>query len=254
MPTDPPLPSISDYATPPPRTTRLPIQSIQSISDFVAPPPLPPKRVESSTSNSFASSPPRPTQSISDYVPSPPLPPNPVEATSNGFASSSISGMKFGDVEIEVRHGGIVSTELGVDAITNAANTKLSFAGHQGIAVAIAQAAGAPELKRECEKALNRLGAKFLPGSAVWTSSCKLEKITNIRYIVHAVAPQFSKNEERDVTYKSAVYSALRVATELKCKSLAMPLLGSGVFQWESAHASRLLAEALCEWLKSNSR
>jgi O-acetyl-ADP-ribose deacetylase (regulator of RNase III) len=144
-----------------------------------------------------------------------------------------------------VVHGSILDQR--VEAITNAANERLEH--HAALAGVIAQAAGAQQLARESRAVLCRVSLQ--PGGAVSTSSLSLQS-RGIQHIVHAVAPHFLRgNASRDL-FQRSVKAALTEAESLSSKSLAIPLIGSGVFGWPIDDAAQLLSKALVAWLSDH--
>jgi O-acetyl-ADP-ribose deacetylase (regulator of RNase III) len=116
--------------------------------------------------------------------------------------------------QIEVREADI--TKLEVDAIANAANTRLAHGG--GVAGAIARAGG-PTIQDES----NRLAPIGL-GEAVATSGGDLPA----RWVIHAATMELGGPTSADII-RSATANTLAVADELGAKSLALVAFGTGV-------------------------
>ena len=92
-------------------------------------------------------------------------------------------------------------TERDVDAIVNAANSRLQHGG--GVAGAIVRKGG-----QVIQQESDRIG--FVPvGSAAMTSGGKLKA----RRVIHAVGPRMGEGDE-DRKLQSAMASVLRLATE----------------------------------------
>jgi O-acetyl-ADP-ribose deacetylase (regulator of RNase III) len=133
-------------------------------------------------------------------------------------------------IEVEVRQGDV--TKLDVDAITNAANTRLKHGG--GVAAAIAKAGG-PEVQRESnEKAPIGLG------EAVETTAGDMPT----RYVIHAATMELGGPTSSDIIAR-ATRSALRKADELGCRSLALVAFGTGVGGFSLDEAARLMVGAV---------
>ncbi|MCE3266835.1 MAG: hypothetical protein K0S15_1544 [Solirubrobacterales bacterium] len=115
---------------------------------------------------------------------------------------------------IEVRQADV--TALEVDAITNAANTRLLHGG--GVAGAISRAAG-PELARESEDA-----APIGLGEAVATTAGELPS----RWVIHAATMEPGGPTCAE-TIRRATASALAEAQRLGARSLALVAFGTGV-------------------------
>ena len=129
-------------------------------------------------------------------------------------------------IEIEVRQADV--TKLEVDAITNAANTRLRHAG--GVAAAISRAGG-PAVQRESnEKAPIGLG------EAVETTAGDMPA----RYVIHAATMELGGPTSSEIISR-ATRSTLRKADELGCRSLALVAFGTGVGGFSLDEAARLM-------------
>lgn len=130
---------------------------------------------------------------------------------------------------VDVRDCDIAALE--VDAIANAANTHLLHGG--GVAGAIARAAG-PELERE-----SREHAPIPLGGAVATTGGALPA----RWVIHAATME-PGGPTGEAAIRGATASALRVADELGCDSVALPAFGTGVggFPLDRAAATMMTA------------
>ena len=112
-------------------------------------------------------------------------------------------------------------TTLKVDAIVNAANTNLQRGG--GVCGAIFIAAGPQQLQAACDNL-----APIKTGEAVITPGFNLPA----KYIIHAAGPVYQpENKERSEQLLRAAYtSALKLAVENNCESIAFPLISSGIY------------------------
>jgi O-acetyl-ADP-ribose deacetylase (regulator of RNase III) len=133
-------------------------------------------------------------------------------------------------IEVEVLQVDV--TRLEVDAITNAANTRLKHAG--GVAAAIARAGG-PELQRESKEK-----APIGLGEAVETTAGDMPA----RYVIHAATMELGGPTSADIIER-ATHSALRRADELGCRSLALVAFGTGVGGFPLEDAARLMVGAV---------
>jgi O-acetyl-ADP-ribose deacetylase (regulator of RNase III) len=115
---------------------------------------------------------------------------------------------------IEVRQADI--TTLEVDAIANAANTKLRHGG--GVAAAISRAGG-PVIQRESDVA-----APIGLGEAVATTAGEMPS----KWVIHAATMELGGRASGDVI-RRATANTLRVADELGASSLALVAFGTGV-------------------------
>ena len=118
-------------------------------------------------------------------------------------------------------------TELEVDAIVNAANSRLMGGG--GVDGAIHDAAG-PGLMAECEK----LG-RCPTGSAVATSAGRLRA----KWVFHAVGPVWDDGNSGEPTQLDSAYSTcMDLALERSCRTIAFPAISTGVFGYPMAAAA----------------
>lgn len=134
-------------------------------------------------------------------------------------------------MQLRVVHGDI--THQQVDAIVTAANADLRGGG--GVDGAVHRAAG-PELLRAC-----RPLAPCPPGSAVLTPAFDLAPV---RWVIHAVGPIYSGPEDA-ATLASAYTSALRCADQVAARSVAFPLISTGVYGYPVEAATRISVQAL---------
>lgn len=128
-------------------------------------------------------------------------------------------------------------TEMNVDCIVNAANSQLRHGG--GVCGAIFAAAGASQLQAACD-ALGHCPT----GEAVITPGFKLKA----KYIVHAVGPiwQGGSHNEEKLLY-SCYQSAMKVACAKGCRSIAFPLISSGIYGYPVKGAWRVAIKAIQE-------
>jgi len=128
-------------------------------------------------------------------------------------------------------------TTLDVDAIVNAANSRLIPGG--GVDGAINKAAG-PELGR----AMMALG-RCPTGEAVITPGFKLKA----RHVIHTVAPVFSQHKEADVwrLLTNCYRNSLALAAEHGAAAIAFPSLGTGVYGIPINRAAGVAVDAALE-------
>lgn len=108
-----------------------------------------------------------------------------------------------------------------VDAVVNAANNGLCAGG--GICGVIFQKAGISELQRACAKYVTPLK----DGSAVITPAFKM---TNAKYIIHAVGPDFGRTPNAFKELYDAYYNSLFVLMKNNLHSISFPLISAGIF------------------------
>ena len=118
----------------------------------------------------------------------------------------------------EIINGDI--TQQKVDAIVNAANTQLLAGG--GVCGAIFRAAGYDQLQAAC----NRV-APIRTGEAVSTPAFNLDA----KIIIHTAGPIWRGGSENEVELlKSCYTNSLALAREQGCRSIAFPLISSGIY------------------------
>ena len=125
-------------------------------------------------------------------------------------------------------------TRVKADAIVNTANPKPRIG--RGTDSAIYAAAGEEQLLAERRKI-----GEIAPGQAVSTDAFKLDA----KYIIHTVGPAWvdGAHGERDILH-SCYERSLALAAELKCESIAFPLIASGVYGFPKDEALNIaLAE-----------
>jgi O-acetyl-ADP-ribose deacetylase (regulator of RNase III) len=119
-------------------------------------------------------------------------------------------------------------TRLEVDAIANAANTRLAHGG--GVAGAIARAGG-PAVQRESDQK-----APIGLGEAVETTAGAMPA----RYVIHAATMEPGGPTSAEIIER-ATRSTLAKAEELGCRSLALVAFGTGVGGFPLAEAARIM-------------
>lgn len=133
-------------------------------------------------------------------------------------------------------------TKLDVEAIVNAANSRLLAGG--GVCGAIFSAAGAEELQDECDK-IGYCGI----GEAVITKGYALKA----KYVIHTVGPIYGndpKNEENQLY--SCYKNSLELAKKNKIVSIAFPLISSGIYGYPKTEALKIATRAIKDFLKQD--
>lgn len=132
-------------------------------------------------------------------------------------------------------------TKMNVDAIVNAANSKL--AGGGGVDGAIHRAAG-PKLLEECKK-LN--GCK--------TGSAKITKAYNLpsKFVVHAVGPVWRGGNANEAKLLQNCYlTSLELARDNNLESIAFSNISTGIYGFPKRAAAIIATETVKSFLEAN--
>jgi O-acetyl-ADP-ribose deacetylase (regulator of RNase III) len=145
---------------------------------------------------------------------------------------------------IELVLGNIV--EQAVDAVVNAANTKLTGGG--GVDGAIHRAAG-PRLKEECLRLpADDSGRRCPTGAVRVTGAGDLPA----RWVIHAVGPfyngQYAEKARR--LLRQVQERALAAAAERGCRSVAFPAISTGAYRFPLAEAAPIALATARELLR----
>ena len=130
-------------------------------------------------------------------------------------------------------------TKVTADAIVNPANRNLLQGS--GTSRAIYQAAGEQELTAACEAI-----GYCEPGRAVCTPAFGLPA----KYIFHAVCPAWQGGGFGEAEQLAGAYhSALELAAEYHCESVAFPLLSSGNYGYPKEQAFRIAVDTITQYV-----
>jgi O-acetyl-ADP-ribose deacetylase len=121
-------------------------------------------------------------------------------------------------------------TTLEVDAIANAANTRLMHGG--GVAGAISRAGG-PAIQQESDER-----APIALGEAIETSGGSMP----CRWVIHAATMELGGPTSAEII-RRATASTLRIADQLGARSLALVAFGTGVGGFPLEEAARIEVE-----------
>ncbi len=131
-------------------------------------------------------------------------------------------------------------TRQDTDAIVNAANSHLAHGG--GVALAIARAAG-PLFIRESEE------HPFVP-----VGGCGLTSAGELRcsHVIHAVGPAWRGGKADEPRLLASAYrSALELAEQIGCRSVAFPSISTGIFGYPVTEAALIATRTVGQALRS---
>lgn len=152
--------------------------------------------------------------------------------------STTFAEKKFsGGQSLQIAQGDL--TLEAVDAIVNAANEDLQHGG--GVAWAIVRRGG-DSIQIESDEWIRAKG-RVSHAHPAWTLGGRLPA----KYIIHAVGPIWGAGDE-DAKLAQAVSGALRLADELRCASLALPAISTGIFGFPKARAAKIILWTIEEY------
>ena len=133
-------------------------------------------------------------------------------------------------------------TKVRADAVVNTANP-MPVIG-RGTDSSIYEAAGREQLL----EARKKIGV-IERGQSIWTPSFNLRK-HGVKYIIHTsgVIYRDGNHGEKDIL-RSCYQTALTIAAELNCKSVAIPLLASGNYRFPKDLALQIAVEEISRFL-----
>ncbi|MDY3006443.1 macro domain-containing protein [Anaerococcus sp. AGMB00486] len=133
--------------------------------------------------------------------------------------------------------------KLNVDAIVNAANIDLLEGG--GICGQIFRAAGRKDLKKACDKL-----SPIKTGQAVITDGFNLKQ----KYIIHTAGPIYNEiyKEVCRKLLEDSYMNSLKLAKENNIKSIAFPLISTGIYAYPLNEAFMIARNTIEEFLHDN--
>ena len=130
---------------------------------------------------------------------------------------------------ITVRQGDITTFEG--DAVVNAANNHLELGA--GVAGAIRRAGG-PSIQEECDR-----HGPIAVGEAAVTGAGNM----GARWVIHAAAMGDEPVSERSI--RDSTIASLKLAAARGAKSIAFPVLGSGIGGFDFDRAAEIMRDAI---------
>lgn len=133
-------------------------------------------------------------------------------------------------------------TKVTADAIINPANPQPVIG--RGTDTSVYKAAGMTDLLAARQK----IGA-IEPGRSVWTESFHLSK-RGVKYIIHTAGICYGDGSRGEEDILRSCYStSLKMAVELKCKSVAIPLLATGSYGFPKELGFRVAVDEINAFL-----
>lgn len=133
-------------------------------------------------------------------------------------------------------------TTCTTDAIVNAANTALKMGG--GVCGAIFKVAGVEQMQKAC--------AHLSPievGEAVLTDGFNLPA----KYVIHSAGPVYKDGKSGEEEKLKACYTnSLKLAQQHHCKSIAFPLISSGIYGYPKSLALKAATDAIQHFLQDH--
>ncbi|KAL9974242.1 hypothetical protein ACROYT_G011257 [Oculina patagonica] len=162
--------------------------------------------------------------------------------SSRGVRSNDLLETYRGKVKVSVYQGDL--TDERVDVIVNAANNRLRHDG--GVAKAILDRGG-KAIEKESNKIVGK-GGPLKDGQVAITSAGKLR----CKKVVHAVGPDCRNvglsNSQK--VLRQACINSFKIAEEWNMTSIALPAIGSGIYDMPKDACAKVMFDALEEFLR----
>lgn len=136
-------------------------------------------------------------------------------------------------------------TDQPVDAIVNAANSRL--AGGGGVDGAIHRRGG-PEIMRETDE---KYPEGCRTGSAVISTAGDLPA----QVVIHAVGPVYGGGQKGEAELLASAHrTCLELAVENQCESIAFPALSTGAYRYPIEQASEVALSSVIDFLRQQGK
>jgi len=135
---------------------------------------------------------------------------------------------------LQIVHGDL--TQENVDAIVNAANSRLQHGG--GVAAAIVRRGGA-QIQAESDAWVRQHGP-ISHAKPAYTRAGALP----CRYVIHAVGPIWGEGDE-DEKLAATVKGSLQLADQLVMESIALPAISTGIYGFPKERAAQIIIEGI---------
>jgi O-acetyl-ADP-ribose deacetylase (regulator of RNase III) len=151
---------------------------------------------------------------------------------------------------IALWHGDI--TRLEVDAIVNAANSKLlgCFQPLHSCIDNVIHSAGGIQIREDCAKIIE------LQKTSEPTGTAKITRAYNLpsKYILHTVGPRVTEKvtDKEKAELKSCYTSCLELAQKAELTTIAFCCISTGVFGYPNHDACKIAVKTVKEWLAEN--
>ncbi|NLK15945.1 MAG: O-acetyl-ADP-ribose deacetylase [Bacteroidales bacterium] len=146
------------------------------------------------------------------------------------------------NMKIELVKGDI--TLIAVDAIVNAANSRL--AGGGGVDGAIHRKGGS-SIANECDKIREKHGG-CPTGSAVYTNAGNLPA----KYVIHTVGPIWRGGTQNEPQLLESCYTeSLKLAETLNVETISFPNISTGVYGYPKEEAAKVAIKAVKSFSKT---
>jgi O-acetyl-ADP-ribose deacetylase (regulator of RNase III) len=133
-------------------------------------------------------------------------------------------------------------TQEQVDAIVNAANSRLQHGG--GVAGVIVRHGG-QQIQQESDTWVREHGP-VRHAEPAYTSAGRLP----CKYVIHAVGPIWGEGDE-DAKLAAAVKGSLKLADELGLRSISLPAISTGIFGFPKERAAQIMYETITRYISA---